>query len=56
MVHAVLVVGYGEIKNRKYFKVLNSWRKNWGSNGFAWLSEKFLEVNADEMLRLQLER
>lgn len=56
MVHAVLVVGYGEIKNRKYFKVLNSWGKNWGSNRFAWLSEKFLEVNADEMLRLQLER
>lgn len=51
--HAVLVVGYGIIEKRTYFKVANSWGEDWGVQGFAWLSEQFLNVNAYAMLWLQ---
>ena len=33
--HAMLVVGYDNEKNA--FKVMNSWGKGWGDNGFAWI-------------------
>ena len=41
--HAMLVVGYDDSKNA--FKVVNSWGRNWGNNGFVWIDYKaFREV------------
>ena len=41
--HAMLVVGYDDAKNA--FKVVNSWGKSWGNNGFVWIDYKaFQEV------------
>ena len=32
--HGVLVVGYGEQDDKKYWKVKNSWAEKWGDHGF----------------------
>lgn len=34
--HAMLVVGYDDAKGA--FKVLNSWGRNWGNDGYCWIS------------------
>ena len=34
--HAMLLVGYDD--DKRAFKLMNSWGKNWGQGGFAWLS------------------
>ena len=34
--HAMAVVGYDD--NRRAFKVLNSWGRDWSSNGYGWIS------------------
>lgn len=36
MGHAILIVGYDDNKNA--FKFMNSWGKNWGNNGYGWIS------------------
>lgn len=33
--HAMLIVGYDD--NKRAFKIMNSWGKNWGVNGFIWV-------------------
>jgi len=41
--HAMLVVGYDDDMNA--FKVVNSWGKSWGNNGFVWIDYKaFMEA------------
>ncbi len=36
MGHAILIVGYDETK--QYFKFINSYGKNWGNNGYGYIS------------------
>lgn len=47
--HAMLVVGYDDDMNA--FKVVNSWGKGWGNQGFVWIDyqawEEAADVNSD---------
>ena len=43
--HAMLVVGYSD--NYNAFKVVNSWGKNWGDNGFVWIDYEAFENVSD---------
>ena len=36
--HCMLLVGYNDQKNA--FRVMNSWGKDWGDNGFSWIDYK----------------
>lgn len=38
--HSLVVIGFDE--NRKAFKLLNSWGKDWGHNGYAWIDYESL--------------
>jgi cathepsin L len=42
--HAVVLVGYGEENNEKYWLVRNSWSPKWGEQGYI----KILRSDADE--------
>lgn len=45
--HAMLVVGYDDTMNA--FKVVNSWGRDWGNQGFVWIDYKaFEEANDTE--------
>ncbi|MBF0105191.1 MAG: C1 family peptidase [Deltaproteobacteria bacterium] len=39
--HAIVAVGYNDTKQA--LKLLNSWGKRWGENGFGWLDYDFLK-------------
>ncbi|MGB5323664.1 C1 family peptidase [Lutimonas sp.] len=43
--HAMLVVGYSDEMNA--FKVVNSWGKDWGNQGFVWIDYKAWEQAND---------
>lgn len=40
--HTMVIVGYSEAK--KAFKVLNSWGKNWGKEGWCWIPYHVIEA------------
>jgi hypothetical protein len=40
--HAVVAVGYGELKGQRVVLIRNSWGDGWGASGYGWLTEKFL--------------
>lgn len=39
--HAMLIVGVKKINETFYYKVLNSWSKKWGSNGYCYIPLDF---------------
>lgn len=43
--HAMLVVGYDDKRNA--FKVVNSWGKEWGNQGFVWIDYKAFKEAGD---------
>lgn len=43
--HAMLVVGYNDEMNA--FKVVNSWGKEWGNDGFVWIDYKAFKEAGD---------
>jgi len=43
--HAMLVVGYSD--EMQAFKVVNSWGKDWGNEGFVWIDYKAWEQAGD---------
>ena len=43
--HAMLVVGYDDDRNA--FKVVNSWGKEWGNQGFVWIDYKAFKSAGD---------
>ena len=43
--HAMLVVGYDDERNA--FKVVNSWGKSWGNEGFIWIDYKAFQEAGD---------
>lgn len=40
--HAVVAVGYGTFNSSRVVLVRNSWGRDWGLNGYAWLYESYL--------------
>jgi hypothetical protein len=40
--HAVIVVGTGSRGKLQYMKLRNSWGDEWGLDGYAWVSERYL--------------
>jgi hypothetical protein len=41
--HAVVVVGHGTEAGDQTFLIRNSWGKQWGEHGYAWISRHYLE-------------
>jgi hypothetical protein len=41
--HAVVVVGHGTEAGDQTFLIRNSWGKQWGEHGHAWISRHYLE-------------
>lgn len=39
--HAITIVGYDDDKYGGAFKIINSWSKNWGDDGFFWMPYNF---------------
>ena len=42
--HAVLGIGYGKRKGRKYIKFLNSWSRHWGDDGCGYVFEDYFNA------------
>lgn len=50
--HAAIAVGYGTRDNKGLILIRNSWGSDWGIDGHAWISEKYLERALLEIAKL----
>lgn len=41
--HAIVAVGHGKVASQSAILIRNSWGADWGLDGHAWLTEKFLK-------------
>jgi C1A family cysteine protease len=40
--HAVVIVGYKQIRGQLYFECRNSWGTSWGDHGYFWMPEAYV--------------
>jgi len=43
--HAMLLAGYAVQPSGTFYLIHNSWSKDWGDNGYAWISQDTLKTN-----------
>jgi C1A family cysteine protease len=51
--HAVIAVGYGTIGKQRAILIRNSWGPYWGIDGYAWLTEQFLEPRLFKLILMK---
>ena len=53
--HALILTGVAKLNGERLFLVRNSWGKDWGLSGYAWLAERFLQPRLDHAVILKEE-
>jgi hypothetical protein len=53
--HALVLTGVAKLNDERHFLARNSWGKDWGLAGYAWLSAPFLQPRLDHAVILKEE-